>query len=105
MDVELHERLIANGGEAVHFAGFDHEHVTRGRLECLTLDRPPAAARLNELDLVIRMPVRPGAAAGLPTEQEHGRAHIAVVSAHEPVCASTERQLVLSESKHVSSVW
>jgi len=101
MDVELHERLIADRGEAVHFAGFDHEHVTGGRLECLTLDRPTAAARLNELDLVVRMPVRSGAAARFPAEQEHGSAHIAVVSAHEPVCASTEGQLVLSESKHV----
>src|SRR5215831_7299849 len=104
MDVELHERLIADRGEAVHFAGFDHEHVTGGRLECLTLDRPTSAARLNELDLVVRMPVWSGAAARLPAEQECGGAHVAVVGAYEPVRASTEGKFVLSESKHGSPV-
>src|SRR5215471_16982252 len=104
MDVELHQRFIADRGEAVHLAGFDHEHVSGTRLEGLALDRPTAAASLNELDLVVRMSVRPGAATGVATEQEHGGAYVAVVGAYEPVCAPTEGQLVLSESKHVKSV-
>jgi len=101
MDVELHKRLIANSGEAVHLARLDHEYVPGARLERLTFHRPSAAPSLNELNLVVRVAVRPRAAAGLATEQKHGGAHIAMVSAHEAVCASTVGQLVLSESKHV----
>src|SRR5262245_42981844 len=102
MDVELHERLVADSGEAVHLTRLDHEHVAGARLEGLTFDGPSPAASLNELNLVVWMPVRSGAAAGLAAEQEHGSAHVAVVSAHEAVCAPPEGQLVLSKSKHVA---
>ena len=90
MDVELHQWLIADRGEAVHLARFDDEHVARARLERLTRHRPTAAAGLNELDLIVRMSVRAGAAPGLAAEKEYGGAHVAVVRADEAVCTSTE---------------
>src|SRR5262245_39808537 len=61
MDVELHQRLIANRGEGMHLARLDHEHIPSARLERHPIHRPAAAASLNELDLVVRVPVRPGA--------------------------------------------
>jgi hypothetical protein len=46
------------------------------------------------------MSVRPGAAARLAAEEEHGGTYVAVVSAHEAVRAPAKGKLVLSESKH-----
>ena len=100
MDVELYERLVADRGEGVHLAGFDHEHVAGTGLERLPLDRPAPTARLDELDLVVRMTVRPGPSASLAAKEEHGHADVAVVGANEVVRASTKGQLVLSESEH-----
>jgi len=100
MHVELHQWLVADRGESVHLARLYHEHVPGTRLEGLPLDRPAAAASLNELDLVVRMTVRPGPSASLASEEEHGHADVAVVGADEVVRASTKGQLALSKSKH-----
>ena len=85
VDVELHERLVANGGEGVHLTGLDHEHIPGARFEGLTFDRPAAATRLDELDLVVRMPVRARPSTRLTTEEEHGAAHVGVIGADESV--------------------
>ena len=85
MDVELDERLIADRAEAVHFAGLDHENVTGARLECLSFHSPASTPGLNELDLVVRMTVRPWTSAGHTPEQEYRRADVAMVAAHEPM--------------------
>src|SRR6478736_4750218 len=100
VNVELHERLIDDRGEGVYLARLDHEHVAGARLEDLPRHRPAAAARLDELELVVRMTVRPGPSASFAAEEEHGHADVAVVGANEVVRAPTKGQLGLSESKH-----
>jgi len=66
MHVQLHERTVADAAETVHLAGFDHEDVTRARLELASIDHPQPAALLNELHLVVRMTMRTGPAPGRP---------------------------------------
>jgi hypothetical protein len=85
VDVELHERLVANRGEGVHLTGFDHEHIPGARFEGLTFDRPADATRLDELDLVVRMPMRAGPSTRLTAEEEDGAAHVGVIGADESV--------------------
>jgi len=85
VDVELHERLVANGGEGMHLTGFDHEHISGARLEGLTFDRPAAATRLDELDLVVRVPMRARPPARLTAEEKDGASHVGVIGADESV--------------------
>lgn len=85
MDIELHQRLITDRDEAMHLTCFDHEHVAGSCLERLTLDRPTAAAGLNELDFIVRMPMRSRPAPGLAAEEKNGDADIPVIRSHELV--------------------
>src|SRR3954465_10515709 len=55
MNIELHERDIADVLEAVDLAGLDDEDVARPRLALLAVYRPPAAAFAHEGDLVVRV--------------------------------------------------
>jgi hypothetical protein len=54
----LYQRRIANSLEAVDLAGLDHKYISRAALERLAVNRPHSAALADELDLIIRMPVR-----------------------------------------------
>src|SRR5262249_55435282 len=57
--VELDQRRIANAAEAVNLAGLDDENVTRSGLEFLAVHGPEPATLPDELDFVIRIPMRP----------------------------------------------
>jgi|SRR5689334_2613189 len=103
MDIELHERNVADACEAVDLACLDDENVSGARLEFLAVDDIPTAAFADELDLVVRMTVGPWTAAGSAVEQKDGDAHIAVVGANEVVRAATMREILLSNSVHVFS--
>ena len=70
MDIDLHERRIADALEAVHLTRLDDENVARSRLEFLAIHRVEPAALSNELNFVVRMSVRPGALPGLCIEQK-----------------------------------
>src|SRR5690606_28895322 len=101
MDVQLHERLVADATKAVDLARFDHEDVAGAGLELLSFDVVQRASLLNELHLVVRMAVRPRARAGEPVEEEDGDADVAVLGADEVVRAAAERQVIHLESVHV----
>ena len=85
MNVQLNERFVAYGLEAVNLAGLDHKNVARASLELLTIDVICSAARLNELDFVVWMSVRSRPASRLSVEQENTDFHFAVVSADKVV--------------------
>jgi hypothetical protein len=59
MYVDLHERRVPDAPEAVNLAGLDHENVTWTSLEFLPVHVVQSAAFPDELNFVIRMPVRP----------------------------------------------
>src|SRR5690349_14270240 len=100
VDVELHERTVADGREAVHLARLDHQDLAGARFERFAVDDPAAAALLHELNLVVRMTVRTGTGAGLAVKQKHRHVHAAVVRADEVVRAAAERQILASKSQH-----
>jgi hypothetical protein len=99
--IELHQRRIAYAEKTVNLARLDHQDVARPRLELLIIDLPLAAPRLDELNFILRMPVRPRAASGLPVEEEDRNAHFALIGAYEVVRAPPERKLLLSDTMHV----
>jgi hypothetical protein len=101
VNIQLHEWLLANAREGMDLARLDDEDVAGAGLERLAIHGPPSAARLDELDLVVGMPVRTRTAARLPIEEIHADAR-AMVGAHEAVRAAGVRQVLLAESEHVS---
>ena len=70
VDVELYQRRIADRLETVDLAGLDHKDIAGAALEGLAVDSPHSPAFTNELDLVIRMAMRPGTRTRLAMEQE-----------------------------------
>src|SRR5690606_28511589 len=104
VDIQLDERAVADAAEAVDLARLDHEDVAGAGLELLSFDVVQPASLLNELHLVVRMAVRPRAAAGEPVEEEDGNADVAVVGADEVVRAADERQVGLLDSIHARSI-
>src|SRR6476646_7444580 len=93
MDIQLNERLVADALEAVNLAGLDDEDVTRAGLELLAIHCVESATSLNELDLVVRMPMRAWPATRLAVEQEDGDVDVPVVGSNEIVRASLEREV------------
>jgi microcompartment protein CcmK/EutM len=100
MDVELNQRLVPDAREAVNLAGFDDENVTGPSLELLTVDAIEAAAVLDELNFIIRVPMRTGTAARKAVKEKGGDVDVAVVGSHDIVRASFEGQLVLADTMH-----
>jgi hypothetical protein len=48
MDVDLHQRLLADAAKAVNLARLDHQNVAGARLEFLPVDRySPRPDRMN----------------------------------------------------------
>jgi hypothetical protein len=62
----------------------------------------PATA-LDELDLVVGVPVRARSAAGLAAKEEDGDADVTLVGADEVVGAPAEGEIILPESQHAGS--
>src|SRR4051794_6067369 len=79
--VELHQRRIADGFEAVDLARLDHEDISRTALESLVADHPHAAAFADELNLVIRMTMRRGSRSRFAMEQEHRNPSVSLFNA------------------------
>src|SRR5690349_17494478 len=71
VDVDLYQWRLANSLEAVDLTGLDDKDVSSAALECLAIDRPHPAALPDELDFVIRMPMRARSRTGLAIEEEH----------------------------------
>ena len=102
MNIELDERAIADRCEAVNLARFDDENVTRASFERVSVYNVFAAPRLDELNFVVGMTMRTGAAPCLTVEQEHRDRDVSVVSADEIVRAPAMRQIRYSKFVHVS---
>ena len=87
-------------------AGFEHAEASVGQhpLETALGDLPHPAPRLDELDLVVRVTVRPGPSAGPTVEQKNRDAHVAPIGADELVGASGMRKVGLVESEHGAGV-
>src|ERR1700740_2534432 len=83
MNVHLDQRAIADGFEAVNLAGLDDEDVPGAAFKRLTVHGPYSAALPDKLDLIVRMPVRPGTFAWQPAEQKHADAHVSLLSPHK----------------------
>src|SRR4029453_43705 len=69
MDVELHQRTVADVLEAMDPARLAHEDVPGARFELLAIHDPPSAAFLYELDLIIGCRCGPGPAPGFPRKR------------------------------------
>ena len=78
MNVNLYQRRIANGFEAVDLPSLDDKDVSRGTFEGLVVDRPHSPAFADELNLIVGMPVRPRTLARQPVEPKHGDAHVSL---------------------------
>ena len=81
VDVELHQRRIAHGLEAVNLAGLDHEDVAGAAFKSLAIDSPHTASFADELDLIVGMTMRSWPRAGLAVEQEHGDPSLSLLGA------------------------
>jgi len=57
MDVDLHQWAVADGFEAVNFAGFDDEDIAGRSFEGLSVDGPDSAALAYKLDFIVGMPM------------------------------------------------
>jgi len=69
MNVHLHQGCVADGLEAVDFAGFDHKDIARSTFKGFSVNRPSSAAFPHKLDFIIGMPMRSRTLAGERAQQ------------------------------------
>jgi len=79
MDVKLQQRRIADCFETVNLSGLDDKDIATTTFESLAIDGSHSAAFTNELNFVIRMPMRTGPGTGLPVEQEDRHTGVALI--------------------------
>jgi len=72
MDVDLDEGRVTNAAEAMDLPGLDDENVAGAGLELFSIDGPETATFPYELDLVVRVTMRPRATPGEGAEKEDG---------------------------------
>jgi hypothetical protein len=66
VNVDLYERRVTNGLEAVDLTSLNDKDISRAALEGLAVDGPHSPPFTDELNLVIRVPVRPRSRTRLP---------------------------------------
>jgi hypothetical protein len=103
VDVELYKWRITNRLKAVDLAGLDDKDVSSAALEGVAVYCPHPAAFTNELDLVVRMPVRARPLTGLALKQKHRNARVALLSPDELVRTTNKRQVLMAHVIHLSS--
>src|SRR5947208_16163063 len=79
--------------------GLDDENVTGSGFELLPVHGPETATFPHELDLVVRMAMRPGPPPRERAEQEHGDIH-AVIGSDKVMRAALEWQVLLTDTAH-----
>ena len=79
--------------------GLDDENVTGFGFELLPVHGPETATFPHELDLVVRMAMRPGPPPRERAEQEHGDIH-AVIGSDKVMRAALEWQVLLTDTVH-----
>jgi len=98
--VELNQGRVADGAKTVNFAGLDDEDVTGAGLELFSVHGPTAAPLLHELNLVVRMAMRPWPTPRSSIEQKDGNVHAAVRGTHEVMRAATKGKFFLTNAVH-----
>src|SRR5262245_13368646 len=83
VNVELHERLVADICKTVNFASFHDENVARSCLACFAVADPPAAPLLDECDFVVWMPMRAWPATRRRIDEIHRHRDVALIRPHE----------------------
>jgi len=96
----LYQRRIANHLEAVNLTRLDHEDVSGLTIESLSVDRPHSTAFADELNLVVRMPMRPRPGPGFPVEKKYGNTGIALFRSDKLMRTANERQVFLAHMMH-----
>jgi hypothetical protein len=71
VDVELYERRIADGLEAVDLTGLDDKNVSGAALECLAVNRPDSFAFADKLDFIVRVTMRTRSRTWLSVKEKH----------------------------------
>lgn len=100
MYVELYQWFVADALKAVNFSGLDHQNVTRTRVELLSLHGPAPAARLDELNFVVRMSMWPRSGSRNTVEEKDGDVDVCLVGANELVRTAFKWQRIMAKSKH-----
>jgi hypothetical protein len=103
VDVDLDERAVTDGFEAVNFAGLDDEDVAGGAFEGLPVDGPEAPAVADKLDFIVGMAVRARAFAGQRAQQEDRYVDVAVLGADKFMGTADKRQIFLTDVVHADS--
>jgi len=100
VNVDLYQRRVTNGLEAMDLTGLNDKDISRAALEGLAVDGPHSPAFTDELDLIIRMPVRPRSRTGLPMKQEHRNTGVALLSSNKLIRTTNKRQTLLAHVMH-----
>src|SRR6266481_195609 len=96
VNVDLYQWRITDCLEAMNLTGLDDKDVSRAALEGLAVDGPHSAAFTDELDLVIRVPVRTRSRTGLPMEQEHRNTGVALLRSNKLMRTTNKWQILLA---------
>jgi len=100
VDIELHQRGIANGLEAVDLASLDHKDVSGAALERFAVHGPQAAAFADELDFVVRVPMRTRSRTRLTVEQKNRNTGWALVGSDKLMRTADERKILVAHVMH-----
>jgi len=100
VNVDLHQRRVTNRLEAVNLTGLDDKDIARATLEGLAVDGPNSPAFTNELDFIIRVPVRTRSRTRLSMEQEHRDACVALFRSNKLMRTTNKRQILLAHVMH-----
>src|SRR5215813_2896909 len=103
MYVKLHQRRIADCFETVNLSGLDDKDVATTAFESLATDGPHSAAFTNELNLVIRMPMRTRPGTGLPVGQVDRHTGLALIGSDKLMSTTNKRQVLLTNVMHSHS--
>ena len=88
----------------MHLAGLDHKNIYRTAFERLSVHRPHSSSFSDELDLIVRMPMRPRTGSRLPMEQEHRNIGSALFRSNKLMRTTDKRQLLLPHVVHIPTL-
>jgi hypothetical protein len=102
VNIQLNKRHIPNIAEAMDLAGLDDENVAGAGLEFLAIHSPESATLPHELNLVIRMTVRPGTLPRESIEEKYRDIDVAILGTDELVGAAYKGQIFLTDTVHLT---
>ena len=81
-------------------ACLDDEDISRAAFESLAVDRPYSSAFADELDFVLRMPMRTRSRTRFSMEQEHRNAGVPLYRANKLMGTAHKRKILLTDVMH-----